>query len=72
MGGNHILVGKIHFYQATGVIKKKKKIATRKSCRHGFVALFVEWKIISKKDLENIQSSFQVEMMSLGRHGKTK
>jgi len=29
-------------------------------------------KLTFKEDLGNIQSSFQVEMMSLGRHGKTR
>ena len=29
-------------------------------------------KLTFKEDLRNIQSSFQVEMMSLGRHGKTR
>lgn len=56
--------------------KKEKKIGqpapNRKSGRRGFATLLIEWKVIFKEGLGNIQSCFQVEMMSLGRHGKTQ
>ena len=58
-------------------LKKKKKIGqpvpNRKSCK-GFEVFHFNGngKLTFKEDLGNIQSSFQVEMMSLGRHGKTR
>lgn len=55
-------------------LKKKKRIghpAVNSKSGWGGFAIFVEWKIIFKEDLGTIHSSFQ-EVMSLGRHGKTK
>ena len=72
----YLLARYIFIRQQVSLKKKKKKILDsqfqtekvakdlKSSTRNG--------KLTFKEDLGNIQSSFQVDMMSLGRHGKTR